>query len=41
MNWFTKPLWLNTIEKLQTTPFFLVGEEGVAEAIQAACRDIC
>jgi|tagenome__1003787_1003787.scaffolds.fasta_scaffold12274128_1 ATP-dependent protease HslVU (ClpYQ) peptidase subunit len=32
---------LNTIEKLQTSPFNLVGEEKVAEAIQAAYRDIC
>jgi hypothetical protein len=32
---------LNTIEKLQTSPFILVGEEKVVEAIQAAYRDIC
>lgn len=32
---------LNTIEKLQTSPFFLADEEKVAETIQAACRDIC
>jgi hypothetical protein len=32
---------LNTIEKLQTSPFILVAEETVAEAIQAACKDIC
>jgi hypothetical protein len=32
---------LNTIEKLQTSPFILVAEGKVAEAIQAAYRDIC
>lgn len=32
---------LNTIEKLQISPFILVGEETAVEAIQAAYRDIC